>query len=102
MTKEGQSKAGIPQKRRGQQMGDAANPDQNREEMNDTPSLRGRRADESEHFADESTQQTGSDAVTPRSNTPSVPAAMPAGEPLGESGGERAFKAKQVKNKRTN
>lgn len=99
MTKEEQSKAGIPQKRRGQQMGDGANPDQNREEMNDTPALRGRRAEESEHFADESTQQVGSDAATPRSNTPSVPAAMPAGERLGESGGEKAFKERQAKNK---
>ena len=97
MTKEGQSKAGIPQKRRGQQMGDGANPDQNREEMNETPALRGRRAEESKHFADESTQQMGSDAATPRSNTPSVPAAAPSGQPLGESGGERAFKQRHSK-----
>ncbi len=97
MTKEGQSKAGIPQKRRGQQMGDASAPDQNREDMENTAALRGRRAEASEHFADESTQQIGSDSVTPRSTTPSVPAAAPSGQPLGESGGEREFKQRHSK-----
>ncbi len=96
MTKEEQSKAGIPQKRRGQQMGDASAPDQNHEEMKDTAAFRGRRAEESEHF-DESTQQIESDPVTPRSITPSVPAAVPSNQPLGESGGERAFKQRHSK-----
>ncbi len=97
MTKEEQSKAGIPQKRRGQQMGDASAPDQNREEMKDAAALRGQRAEEGGHFADESTQQTGSDSVAPRSTAPSVPAAAPSGQPLGESGGEREFKQRHSK-----
>jgi hypothetical protein len=47
--------------------------------MKDTPSLRGRRKQASEFYADESKQHAGADAATPRSNTPSVPAAMPTG-----------------------
>jgi hypothetical protein len=96
-SKEKQSKVGRPSKPRGQQTGFAGNPDQNREAMKDTPALRGRRKRASEMFEDESKQQVGSDAVTPRSNTPSVPAAAPTGAPLGESGGERAFKQRQRK-----
>ena len=39
--------------------------------------LRGRRKQANEMFGDKSTQHVGGDAATPRSNTPSVPAAMP-------------------------
>jgi hypothetical protein len=98
-SKEKQSKVGRSTKLRGQQTGFAGNPDQNREAKKETPALRGRRKAESDHFTDESKQQVGSDAVTPRSNTPSVPAAAPINVPLGETGGERAFKKRQAKKK---
>jgi hypothetical protein len=77
-SKEKQSKVGRSTKLRGQQTGRAdTTPAQDREAMADTPSLRGRRKQASEFFADESSQHAGADAATPRSNTPSVPAAMP-------------------------
>ena len=98
-SKKDQHKAGTPQKPRGQQTGFAGNPDQNREAMKDTPALRGRRKKETEMFADESSQHVGGDAATPRSNTPSLPAAAPTGVKLGETGGERAFKQRQKKAK---
>ncbi len=96
-SKEKQSKVGRPARPRGQQTGFAGNPDQNREAMKDTPALRGRRKRASEMFEDESKQHMGADAATPRSNTPSVPAAAPTAMPLGESGGEKAFKQRQKK-----
>ena len=100
-SKKDQHKVGAPQKPRGQQMGFAGNPDQNREAMKDTPALRGRRKKATKMFADESSQHIGGDAVTPTSNAPSVPAAAPTGKKLGETGGERAFKERQkVKVKR--
>jgi hypothetical protein len=95
--KKDQHKVGTPQKPRGQQTGFAGNPDQNREEMKDTPALRGRRKGASKMFADQSAQHVGGDAATPRSNTSSVPAAMPTGTKLGETGGERVFKKRQAK-----
>jgi hypothetical protein len=98
-SKKEQSKVGRKHKPRGQQTGFAGNPDQNREEMKNTPALRGRRKAASKMFGDESAQHVGSDASKPRSNTPSVPAAIPANTKLGESGGERAFKRRQAKTK---
>jgi hypothetical protein len=97
-SKEKQSKVGRSTKLRGQQTGFASKSnqaDQNREAKKDTPALRGRRKQANEMFADDSKQQVGSDGATPRSNTPSIPAAMPTGVPLGETGGERAFKQRQ-------
>ena|SRR4051812_20783788 len=94
-SKKDQHKAGTPEKPRGQQTGFAGNPDQNREAMKDTPALRGRRKNASKMFADESAQHVGNDAATPRSNTPSIPAAAPTGVKLGETGGERVFKQRQ-------
>ena len=100
-SKKEQSKVGRKQKPRGQQTGFAGNPDQNREEIKNTPSLRGRRKAANKMFGDNSEQQVGTDAAKPRSNTPSLPAAMPANVKLGESGDERAFKSRQkVKSKR--
>src|SRR3989442_16012523 len=58
-----QRKAGIRANRRGQQMGTAGKPDQNRKEMDKTPALRGRLRKKNVMFADESTQHTGGDAV---------------------------------------
>src|SRR5207253_8337008 len=101
-SKKDQHKVGTPRKPRGQQMGVAGNPDHNREAMKETPALRGRRKKATKMFADESSQHVGGDAATPRSNTPSLPAAIPTGKKLGETGGERAFKQrlKKVKGKR--
>jgi hypothetical protein len=94
-SKKEQSKVGRKQKPRGQQTGFVGNPDQNREEMKNTPALRGRRKAANKMFADESSQQVGSDAAKARTNQPSVPAALPGNTKLGESGDERAFKKKQ-------
>ena len=98
-SKKDQHNVGTPRKPRGQQMGFAGNPDQNREAMKETPALRGRRKKATKMFADESSQHIGGDAVTPSSNMPSLPAAMPTGKKLGETGGERAFKQRQKKAK---
>lgn len=72
-TKKDQHKAGIPAKPRGQQTGFAGNPDQNREEKEQTPALRGSRKKNNKMFGDASRQQTGSSAVTPSTNRPSTP-----------------------------
>jgi hypothetical protein len=73
MAKKDQHKAGIPPKPRGQQTGFAGNPDQNREEIEKTPALRGRRKSANKMFGDASRQHTGSSAVTPSTNSPSTP-----------------------------
>jgi hypothetical protein len=99
-TKKDQHKVGTPEKPRGQQMGFAGNPDQNREAMKDTPALRGRRKKASKMFDDESSQHVGGDAATPRSNTPSTPAAAPTDLKLGETGGERVFKQRQAQRRK--
>jgi len=96
VSKKTQSKAGIPARRRGQQMGDErSHADKTLEAKEQTPALRGRRKEASEFFADESSQNTGAGPEAPRDNTPSVPAAIPTGTKLGESGGEREFKQRQ-------
>jgi hypothetical protein len=96
-SKKGQRKVGSKQKPRGQQTGFVGNPDQNREEMQNTPALRGRRKAATRMFEDESSQQVGTDAAKPRSNQPSLPAALPTNTKLGESNDERAFKKRQGK-----
>jgi hypothetical protein len=96
--KKDQHKAGIPSKPRGQQTGFAGNPDQNREAMKETPALRGRRKNANKMFADKSSQQQTSDAVTPSSNTPSTPAQESGGH-VGETGGEIAFKQRRKSRK---
>ena len=97
--KKAQSKAGIPANRRGQQMGDerSNSPVKQEEAEENTPALRGKRKAESAFFADESSQQVGSNAARPRSNQPSLPAAMPVNVKKGESGGERVFKERQAR-----
>ena len=97
--KEKQRKAGIPEKPRGQQTGRPGNPDKNRVAKADTPALRGRRKEANEMFADKSSQHMGAPSNRPRSNTPSIPAAMPKGQPLGQSGGEKEFKSRQAKSR---
>ena len=91
-----QAKAGVPEKRRGQQMGDErSKPSKIDEAQTETPALRGRRKDASKFFGDESFQTTGTRGETMRDNTPSVPAAIPTDVKIGESGGEAEFKARQ-------
>ena len=71
-TRKDQHKAGTPRKPRGQQTGFAGNPDQNREEMEKTPSLRGRRKKANTMFADASEQHVASNPATPSTNAPST------------------------------
>jgi hypothetical protein len=101
-SKKTQAKAGVPTKRRGQQMGDERSPaDKTQEAQRDTPALSGRRKAASKFYADDSTQHTGTRAESPRDNSPSVPAAVPTDMKIGESGGEAEFKARQKTNKRS-
>jgi hypothetical protein len=72
-TKKDQHKAGTPAKPRGQQTGFAGNPDQNREEMDNTPALRGARKKTNKMFGDASRQHIGGDSATPSTNQPSTP-----------------------------
>jgi hypothetical protein len=97
--KKAQSKAGIAANRRGQQMGDerSNSPVKQEEAEANTPALRGKRKDANKFFADDSSQQTGSNAARPRSNSPSLPAALPTNVKKGEPGGERVFKQRQAK-----
>lgn len=96
--KKAQSKAGIGEKRRGQQMGDERSPRSSSQKAKEsTPALRGRRVEANKYFADESRQAVGSDGEAPSDNSPSTPAAIPTGIPLGQSGGEKVFKQRQAK-----
>ena len=91
-----QAKAGAPEKRRGQQMGDErSKPSKIDEAQEETPALSGRRKSASKFFADDSAQATGTRGESPRDNTPSAPAAIPTDMKIGESGGEAEFKARQ-------
>ena len=96
-SKKMQTKAGVPARRRGQQMGDErSGPGKMEEERKKTPALRGRRKAASKFFADDSSQAIGSGGEgSPSDNSPSVPAAIPVGGKVGESGGERSFAQRQ-------
>lgn len=101
ISKKAQAKAGIAEKRRGQQMGDARSAKDKTLAANDeTPALRGRRQSANKFFADKSSQAVGSDGEAPRDNSPSVAGAIPTGMKLGESGGEKAFKRRMTKKSR--
>lgn len=101
-SKKTQAKAGIPARRRGQQMGDErSQPSKIDEAQAETPALSGRRKGASKFFSDESSQRTGTRGEAPRDNTPSVPAAIPTDVKLGESGGEAEFKARQKAARKT-
>ena len=67
-----QHKAGTPAKPRGQQTGFAGNPDQNRQEVESTPALRGRRKNANKMFEDASEQHVASNPATPSTNAPST------------------------------
>ena len=94
-TKKDQHKVGTPEKPRGQQMGFAGRRDQNREEVDNTPALQGRRKNANKMFADASSQHIAADATKPSTNSPSVPAMNVKAK--GGSGGEREFKQRLVK-----
>ena len=97
-----QAKAGVPEKRRGQQMGDErSKPSKIDEAQKETPALRGRRKAASKFFADDSFQQTGTRGEAPRDNSPSVAAAIPTNVKQGESDGEAEFKARQKSSSKT-
>ena len=90
-----QAKAGVPEKRRGQQMGDERSQSAKTDEaQRDTPASRGRRKAASKFFADDSFQSVGTHGETKRDNSPSVAAAIPTHVKQGESGGEAEFKAR--------
>src|SRR5690349_10849819 len=72
VAKKDQHKVGTPEKPRGQQMGFAGTPDQNREEMDATPAVRGRRKNYNKMLSDASTQHIGSDSTKPSTNSPST------------------------------
>ena len=91
-----QAKAGVPEKRRGQQMGDErSKPSKTDEAQRGTPALTGRRKTAGKFHADDAAQRRGTSGKSPRSISPSVPAAFPVGVKQGESGGETEFKARQ-------
>ena len=71
-TRKEQHKVGTPAKPRGQQTGFAGQPDQNREEIDKTPALRGRRKKANKMFGDASEQHLASNPVTPSTNAPST------------------------------
>jgi hypothetical protein len=97
-----QAKAGIAEKRRGQQMGDErSKPAKVDEAQAETPALRGGRKAASKFYGDDSYQRTGTRGETPRDNTPSVPAAIPTDTKVGESDGESEFKARQKAARKT-
>ena len=95
MAKAEQRKVGTPTKPRGQQMGFAGNPDQDREEIRETPAVLGKRPKANKMAADVSSRNVASSAVTPKTNWPSTPA-MNTG-PKGDSGGEKSFKRRLAK-----
>ncbi|HEY8225822.1 MAG TPA: hypothetical protein VIG25_11120 [Pyrinomonadaceae bacterium] len=99
-TNKDQHKVGTPKKPRGQQMGFAGQHDQNREEMDDTPALRGRRQSANKMFADKSSQHISTDSSKPMTNSPSLPAMNV--KVKGESGGEREFKQRLAKKRHKN
>ena len=97
-----QAKAGVPPKRRGQQMGDErSQPAKIEEAQAETPARRGRRKAASKFFGDDSYQRTGASGEAPRDNSPSVPAAIPSDTKAGESDGESEFKARQKAARKT-
>ncbi len=76
-TRKDQHTVGTPSKPRGQQTGFAGNSDQNRQEMDATPALRGSRKKGNKMLADASEQHVGGNAVTPSTNRPSTPGMRP-------------------------
>ena len=97
--KKDQHTVGTPEKLRGQQTGFAGNPDQNREEMKETPALRGRRKTNNKMFGDASQQHVGSGATKPSTHSPSTPAMNV--KPKRSGGGTDGFKRCLAKKRAT-
>ena len=93
--KKDQHNVGTPVRPRGQQTGFAGHHDQNREEMDNTPALTGRRKDANKMFSDQSSQDIATDSTKPSTNSPSLPAMHV--KVKGESGGETEFKRRLAK-----
>jgi hypothetical protein len=90
-----QHNVGTPEKPRGQQMGFAGQSDQNRQEMEATPAIKGLRKKGNALAADKSEQHVRSDPTTPSTSTPSTPAMnTPA---RSETGAATAFKQRLAK-----
>ena len=101
VSKKTQAKAGIAERRRGQQMGDERSPASKVDEsQRATPALRGDLKRANKYFADDSSQAVGSSGEAPSDNSPSVSAAIPTNQKLGESGGERAVRTRASKKRR--
>lgn len=96
--KKDQHDVGTPIKLRGQQTGFAGHKDQNREEMDQTPAIQGRRKNVSKMFSDKSSQQISTDSTRPSTNSPSTPAMNV--KVKGESGGESEFKRRLAKSRK--
>ena len=90
-----QHTVGTPEKPRGQQTGFAGNPDQNREEMKQTPAVGGNRPRANKLAGDVSQQQVSTDAVTPSTATPSTPGMIV--KSSGKAGGAAQFKKRLAK-----
>jgi hypothetical protein len=88
--KKDQHKVGTPPKARGQQTGFAGNPDQNRQEQNATPAVRGHSKEANKMAKDASAQHVGSNPVTPSTNSPSTSAMNTSDK--SDTGGEEVFK----------
>src|SRR5215218_1591533 len=66
-----QAKAGVPEKRRGQQMGDErSKPSKVDEAQRETPALSGRRKTASKFYADDSAQRRGTSGKSTRARSP--------------------------------
>ena len=96
--KKDQHNVGTPVRPRGQQTGFAGHHDQNREEMDSTPAVSGRRKNANRMFSDKSYQHIATDSTKPSTNSPSTPAMNV--KVKGESGGETEFKERLAKRRR--
>ena len=92
-----QHKVGTPERPRGQQTGFAGHRDQNREEKEETPAIKGNRPRANKLAGDVSHQHMSTDAVTPSTSTPSTSGMIV--KPSGRAGGMARFK-KQLARKR--
>src|SRR5947199_10777312 len=85
-SKKAQSKAGVPGRRRGQQMGDErSQKDKTPEAKEQTPAARGRSKSASNFFADGSSQVSGTCCEALRDESSSLTASDATGNKLGET-----------------
>lgn len=98
MSTKDQHNVGTPEKPRGQQTGFDEHPDQNREEVDETPAVRGNRVGTNKLAGDPSSQHISSDPVSPGSITPSTAGMNTPAK--GESGGEGVFKRRLEKTRK--